>query len=431
VLPEREKARQRVYDAMVRKAKAGHVTGGRVFGYDNEEVTVTGPDGKPKRSHVERRINEEQAVVVGEIFDLAAQGYGQSRIAKRLNERGRPCPRPQQGRPAGWAPSSVRAVLRRPLYKGQIVWNRTRKRDVWGKKKQQDRPEGEWLVVLAPELRIVSDEVWENAHRQLAANRERYTRPNQSKGRPPGAGAKYLLAGLAKCGTCGAGIEAHSRMSGKQRQFFYGCSAHHRKGSRVCENGLLVPMAEADKAVLDSVKQALLDPAVVEAALDRAVAELTNGGHEQQIQELQRKLADTEGELSRLASAVAAGGNIPALITTMEERERLRRSLEDQLQGLKRARPGAEVDPATVRRQLRAVLDDWQGSLRRNAPEARRMVTRLIAGRLVMTPKKDKGREFYEFRGTGTVEPVIAGVAHKLASPTGYAPFRLIGRVAA
>jgi DNA invertase Pin-like site-specific DNA recombinase len=29
---EREKARQRTYDAMLRRAKAGHVTGGRVFG---------------------------------------------------------------------------------------------------------------------------------------------------------------------------------------------------------------------------------------------------------------------------------------------------------------------------------------------------------------------------------------------------------------
>ena len=35
---EREKARQRTYDAMLRKARAGHVTGGRVFGYDNVEV---------------------------------------------------------------------------------------------------------------------------------------------------------------------------------------------------------------------------------------------------------------------------------------------------------------------------------------------------------------------------------------------------------
>src|SRR5205085_5381955 len=32
---ERVKARQRTYDAMQRKARAGHVTGGRVLGYDN------------------------------------------------------------------------------------------------------------------------------------------------------------------------------------------------------------------------------------------------------------------------------------------------------------------------------------------------------------------------------------------------------------
>ena len=36
---EREKARQRTYDAMQRKARAGHVTGGRVFGYDNVEIS--------------------------------------------------------------------------------------------------------------------------------------------------------------------------------------------------------------------------------------------------------------------------------------------------------------------------------------------------------------------------------------------------------
>src|SRR5215216_4945649 len=57
---EREKARQRTYDAMQRKARAGHVTGGRVFGYDN--VDVVGQDGR--RSHVQRRINEAEAAVV-------------------------------------------------------------------------------------------------------------------------------------------------------------------------------------------------------------------------------------------------------------------------------------------------------------------------------------------------------------------------------
>ena len=67
---EREKARQRTYDAMLRKAKAGHVTGGRVFGYDNHRI-----DG----SHVERRINKAEAAVVREIL----------RSTQRVRESGR------------------------------------------------------------------------------------------------------------------------------------------------------------------------------------------------------------------------------------------------------------------------------------------------------------------------------------------------------
>src|SRR4029079_16815912 len=81
---EREKARQRTYDAMVRKARAGHVTGGRVFGYD--QVEIVGGDGR--RSHVERRINDHEASIVREIFELCAGGAGLKTIAKDLNARG-------------------------------------------------------------------------------------------------------------------------------------------------------------------------------------------------------------------------------------------------------------------------------------------------------------------------------------------------------
>jgi DNA invertase Pin-like site-specific DNA recombinase len=80
---EREKARQRTYDAMIRKAKAGHVTGGRLFGYNN--VEVLGADGK--RSHVQRQINTAEAAIVRRIFELSAAGVGQNRIARTLRLR--------------------------------------------------------------------------------------------------------------------------------------------------------------------------------------------------------------------------------------------------------------------------------------------------------------------------------------------------------
>jgi site-specific DNA recombinase len=162
---EREKARQRTKDALSRKAKSGHVTGGQCFGYTN--VEILGRDGQ--RSHVERKINDIEAPVVREIFELCAKGYGKTRIAKLLNDRRAPSPRPKQGRPTAWAPSSVRAVLYRDTYRGLVTWNKSKKRDQWGQQKQKPRPEGEWMSTQAPELRIVSDELWNAAHARLEA----------------------------------------------------------------------------------------------------------------------------------------------------------------------------------------------------------------------------------------------------------------------
>jgi site-specific DNA recombinase len=100
---ERDRAQARTYDALVRKAKAGHVTGGRVFGYDNVPVV----DAAGRRSHVDRRSNEREAAVIRRIFEMCAQGHGVRAGAKQLNTEGEPAPRAQQGRPVSWSPSSV------------------------------------------------------------------------------------------------------------------------------------------------------------------------------------------------------------------------------------------------------------------------------------------------------------------------------------
>jgi site-specific DNA recombinase len=78
---ERERAKQRTYDAMLRKARAGHVTGGKVYGYDNRDVVSPGG----QRLHVVRVINQKEAQVVRQIFEMYAAGLGFTRIAKRLN----------------------------------------------------------------------------------------------------------------------------------------------------------------------------------------------------------------------------------------------------------------------------------------------------------------------------------------------------------
>lgn len=172
---------------MRRKAEQGHVTGGRVFGYDNGVVHT--PDGR--RSHVERRINEREAAVIRRIFDLCASGTGLTRCAKLLNAEKAPTPMPRQGRPAAWAPSSIRSILFRRLYRSEIVWNQTKKRNVWGEHAQASRPELECIRVPAPHLRIVSDDVWNAAHGRLEGIR---SRPLSRPGRPPPGAPRHRVA---------------------------------------------------------------------------------------------------------------------------------------------------------------------------------------------------------------------------------------------
>lgn len=158
---ERRRTSQRVHDRLLQKARALHVVGCKVYGYDN--VDVCGPDGK--RQHVLRRINPAEREIVLRIFDLyAADGIGVHTIAKTLNADGVPPPR---GHRHGWAWSCIRAILYRPLYRGTVVWNKTKAISRGGTKTSTKRPASEWETIDAPELRIVWPDLWARVQAKL------------------------------------------------------------------------------------------------------------------------------------------------------------------------------------------------------------------------------------------------------------------------
>src|SRR5262245_23143810 len=91
----RESVTRHMVDALKRKARAGHVHGGKTFGYNNSRQ-----DG-----HVDRVINQDEARVVVRIFTRYAEhGVGYRTISHELNAARLPCPRPSKGGPAGWSP---------------------------------------------------------------------------------------------------------------------------------------------------------------------------------------------------------------------------------------------------------------------------------------------------------------------------------------
>jgi site-specific DNA recombinase len=403
---ERERARQRTYDAMARKARALHVTGGRVYGYDN--VDVDGADGR--RLHVVRRVNEEQAAVVRRIFALCAEGHGFTRIAKALNEDGVAPPR----RASGWAPTAVREILLRPLYRGEVIWNRIQKRDRWGRKRYLDRPEAEWIQLKAPELRIVDEAVWQAVHRRLDRTRELYSgtggRPPLDRDAHPRAWrpqrAEYLLSGIAKCAECGGSLVAFTRdMKSGERRALYGCMYHHKRGAKVCRNPILIRQERLDRVVLEAIAEAL-DERILERAVEKAAAKLS--GRRRAVPgrraQLERDLADVEARIQRGLDALLAGTPAADELRARLKVEKDRKAaLAAELAALTPGRGAvAELDNKRLLQELRARVRDVRTVLGQDIPRTRQILRKMLVGRLEFRAFDEGARVGYRFTGRGS-----------------------------
>lgn len=417
---EREKGRQRTYDAMLRKAKAGHVTGGSVFGYSN--IEVLGADGK--RSHVERRIDDQQAAVVRRIFQLCAAGYGYPRIARTLNDDGALAPRSQRGRPAGWAPSSVREVLFRPLYRGDVVWNRTRKRDRWGQHHTSDRAVGEWITHRQPELQIVSPDDWQAAHDRLAIVREKYLTATGGRvyGRPCDVDSKYLLPGFARCACCGGGLHVRSRDHGRRRAYFYACTSYYNKGKAVCRNNLEGRMTEIDVAVLEAIGGQVLAEDIIADVVAGVTAALEPEARGNDAERARQELATVQAECGRLVQAVAAGADMPMLVDSLKARQARLLTLQATIDKLTERRP--THDAAEIERRVRDRLRSWRELLTEQVQAGRLLLRQILTGPIKFTPVERDGRRGYSFRGEVALSTLLAGtidVSTMMASPGGSA----------
>lgn len=419
---EREKGAQRTTDALLRKAKAGHVTGGSCYGYTNVRT---------ERGHVERIINQDEAVVVRRIFALCVAGFGQIAITKKLNAERAPAPRSQQGRPRAWSSSSVREVLYRDLYRGESVWNRTRKRDARGKVHQQARPETDWIRVKVPQLRIVSDDLWNKAHARLARTREAYltTTGGRLWGRPlDGAARKYLLAGLARCGQCGGSLEVRSRDHGKQRAFYYSCSSYYRRGPTVCANRLEIPLLAADDAVIEELQKSLLTPAFVDAVVTKVLTRARPTGPDLDADRarMTAQLSEVRGELNNLVDGLAKTGSSPAVTTAIRKREAQLSQLEHDLLLLDRGDEVSQLETAKLAALARTKAMEWRGLLKRHSPQARQIVSKMLRDKLVFRPERRKGVQGYRFTGEGTITELLTGLVpdflRAVASPAGFEP---------
>jgi hypothetical protein len=294
-------------------ALLGLSTGGRCFGYDN----VTG-DGC-----VRQQINPGEAAIVQRIFAMAADGGSLKVIARKLNDERVPSPRPRAGKQyATWCPTAIRAMLRRELYAGRVVWNRSRfiKAPGNNKRLRRERPESEWRTADRPELRIIDDALWNRVQRRI----ERVA--NQYKGKRPGlynraASSPYLLTGFLKCSSCGASL-AIVTGRGKGGHGKYGCPQNFNRGA--CSNRLKEHADIVENRLLMGLQCSVLRPEVVEYAIAEFERQLKGAlvNLSTSLDQLRQRREAIQQEIDRLVTAVATMNYSPALVNALSDRER-------------------------------------------------------------------------------------------------------------
>jgi site-specific DNA recombinase len=413
---EREKASQRTHDAMLRKAKALYVTGNKVFGYDNVPIfgEEQNPDGSRKRQHVVRQINQTQAMTVVRIFELHASGCGLASIAKTLNND-RVAP-PHGGR-LGWCPTAIRDILRRDLYRGIVWWNRTQSIHREGTKKQRQRPESDWLKLDAPELRIVSEELWRQVEDLRKRNEAAYGRGSHGRlqSRPSGEDSRssYLLSSIAKCVTCGGSIVAISRgRNGRSGPTLYRCAYNHKRGTVVCRNRVSIPQETLDSAILHALNEAL-DERMLEVSVAKALSRIRTD--QQHVPDrrtiLSRELSLLETRLHHLVELIALGRGTETVITTLEREEARKASILKDLAELDELAGVVSLDEKRLMKQLRERLGDLPALFGRHIPLARRILRTLLDGHILCEPIEEGGKPGYRFTATGTFDRLLTGAS--------------------
>lgn len=331
----REDTVHKVRRGMTGLIKQGLTAGGRAYGYRPDPANP----GKPV-------IVEEEASTVLLIFQEYERGTSPKAISRRLNAA---YIKPPRG--ALWSPSALigseergSGILRNPIYAGRIVWNKVRmeKDPDTGKRVSRPNPSSEWQTAEAPELRIVSDELFESVQRQMQSRSYTKQEGNMAVQRRP----KRLLSGLLLCAACGSGMSvAGVDKSGKTR---LRCSAHTNSGA--CPDPKSFYLQDVEEMVISSLTKELASPdqifSYAKAYMEKRHAEAVHENRRRT--EIEARVKGIEKDNDRLLDWMLKGvGDGDALAAKMKAQGEEKKRLQVELQSMPEASK-VVVHPAAI-----------------------------------------------------------------------------------
>jgi site-specific DNA recombinase len=364
------------------RVEDGKSGGGNSYGYDVVVQLTAG--GEPMRGN--RTVNKVEAEIVRRIFSSYAAGKSAKRIALELNREGLAAP---SGGAWGFStingnPKRGTGILNNEMYVGRIVWNRQRfmKDPDTGKRVSRLNPLEEWIIKEAPDLRIITDELWQaTKQRQQAVKVTRTTDGQEAENhfrdrRRP----KYLFSGLTQCGCCGGGYTMISAD-------LVGCATARNKGT--CSNRLNIRRDRIEARVLTALRDRLMDPALFAAFCDEYTREVNRARIEARatLEAARGELERIDRELKKLIQAITDGVPGATLKDQFIEREARKAELTTLL-------ATAEDPPALLHPNMathyREQVSHLHMALREETEEKRLEageVLRSLVQRIVLTPE--------------------------------------------
>ena len=201
---------------------------------------VFGYDKMPNERYI-LKVNEEEAKLVKEIFEsYVYKGWGTTKIAWDLNDRGIRTKRDK----AKWVQNGIVRMLKNPIYTGRVTNKKSEVTDfITGTRK--DIPEDEWIVVERPEMRIISDELFNKAQEILAQRSNEFKLNNKREK------TEYVFSTLIYCKHCGYSFRRMRRKYSETGKEYirWVCSGRNSMGINHCPNTTVIDEEELLSAI--------------------------------------------------------------------------------------------------------------------------------------------------------------------------------------
>lgn len=194
-----------------------------------------------------------------------------------------------------------------------------------GKRVPRVNPESERVIQEVPHLRIIEEQLWNRVQARLEAIR---AAPATQKIRASGfwlcRRPKHLLTGLVNCGSCGGSFAAVG-------SDYLACAAARKKGT--CQNRQGIRRGELEELILNGLKDSLMQPELVKEFIGEFSREINRQRHARELhQDARRKeLAQVTRKLDGLIDAIADGLRTAGLKSKLDELERRKADLEAEL----------------------------------------------------------------------------------------------------